>query len=221
MARGFEERDRDWGEGELDLALRSENCPACVLVRETEDAILTWLAKVNMAQPETVRNLVSTRGLCAAHWAGLLARLGERPGVATSRALLEIATAVDSDLDRGTPIAPGCTVCDSMERRAGSVVGMVLGRLDRPEGRAAFERSFGLCQPHMIRALALVGKADGRAMLLRIHRTQLRRVADRMAAASHDGRGAHEVRGAAVKLAGSSLMPAPRGGPRITDDRTR
>lgn len=220
MARGFEEQARDWGEGELDLALRSENCPACLLVLETEDAILTWLAKVNIGQPETVRNLVSTRGLCAAHWGGLLVRLGERPGVATSRALLEIASAVDGDLDRGTPIAPGCPVCDSMERRAGNVVGMVLGRLDRPEGRAAFERSFGLCQPHMIRALTLVRKADGRAILLRIHRGQLHRIARRVAAASHQGRGAGEVGKAAVKLAGSSFTPARRGGSRITDDRT-
>jgi hypothetical protein len=221
MARGFEDQDRDWGEGELDLALRSENCPACLLVRETEDAIITWLAKVNMGQPETVRNLVSSRGLCAAHWAGLLARLGERPGVATSRAILEIISAVDGDLDRGTPTAPGCRVCDSMERRSGTVVGMVLGRMERPEAREAFERSFGLCQPHLIRTLALVRNTAERTTLLRIHRVQLRRVTDRMAAASRQGRGKDAVRAAAVKLAGSSLIPARRAGSQVTDDQPR
>lgn len=197
---------RDWGEGQFQLALLAPECPACLLARQTEDAIASWLVKVNVREPETVSAIVAARGLCGRHWGDVLARLGTDLGRAAARLLHATAGALAEDLDRdGPPAVPRCPICASMSRRAAATSRLVLKRLESDTGRAVFERSFGLCQPHLVETLSLRPSPDLARLLLRIHRSQLARLAARLSQAEDDpGQRGYAARLVASKLGGSN-----------------
>lgn len=198
--------ERDFGEGELDLALRQADCPACLLSRETESAMLAWMAKVNIREPETVRRLVATRGLCGPHWSAVSRLADGRMSRAVRRALVEVGrSAIDEVSREGFDVGPRCPVCTTTGRRADSAIQMILGRLAEPSGRSAFARSFGLCQPHLSVALRLGPGGEVASVLLSIQRTQLEHLVQRLEAGDEDEAAAERAtRLVQLKLAGST-----------------
>jgi hypothetical protein len=195
-ARG--DRDRDFGEGELDLAIREGGCPACTLAGQTEEAVLGWLVRENLRDPQTVANMARSGGLCGPHWSAVLRRADARTGRRIGRALVAVADLAVERLPEATGEGrPRCPVCASMDRRARGAVEMVLGRLDDSETRAEFAGSFGLCQPHASVGLQLETSAKRRRAFIQIQARQLRRLRDDVEAAI----GEHAVRTAAHALA--------------------
>jgi hypothetical protein len=207
-------RRRDWGEAELDLALQETDCPACFLATQTEQAVLSWMANVNIREPETIRKVVLSRGLCGPHWQSLLGRVRAGADRAVVRLVQHVVDAVGEDLQRGVgPFEPRCPVCADMQSRARSTLEMVFGRLDDEGDRAEFERSFGLCQPHLAKALDLRPGPERARALLRVHRSQLGRQSRKLADAATAGKPAAKmVRDLAAKLGGSQSTP-PQPGP--------
>ncbi len=162
----------DFLEAELDLALRSDGCPVCRLARETERAVVSWLATTNIREEATIVKLVDARGLCAAHWESVIQRRGGDLGASGARLLSWIAEAASDDF--GADVlegSPPCPVCTSVERRARSVLGMLFVVLAEPERLAAYQRSTGLCRPHLGTA---VGLAPDRPALRALITTQRR-----------------------------------------------
>lgn len=201
---GLIDRSRDWGEGELDLALRSAGCPACRLADETADAVLSWMAKANVREPQTIRNLARAGGLCGLHWAGLLRRTDGRTIRALGRAMDEVARAVTKTVVDGSPSAPACPVCASMARRARGTLEMILGRLHDDGARSGLAASFGLCQSHLVEALALSRNRHHAQALLAIHRRQLDRLVGDLRAAGDDADIlSRRIEAVAEKLGGS------------------
>jgi hypothetical protein len=203
----------DWGQAELDLALREEDCPACVLAVQTERAVLSWLAKVNLRERATEDTLARSGGLCRRHWEGLLARLPADPGAAAARVLRRTLLAARDQLGRGPlPAEPACPVCAAMAHRSRGALLLILDRLGSREGRDAFRLSFGLCQSHLARALALGPASDVTRALLACHRDQVDRLARELeTSAESRGRAASL---AVAKLAGSTPPGPAHLGPR-------
>jgi hypothetical protein len=198
------DRSHDWGEADLDLALQESDCPACVLARETEHATLFWMANANIRDAETIAVLIESKGLCGPHWEALLDRLGPEPGMAAVRLLQRVAAAASEDLGRGSePIAPRCPICTVMKRRAHNTLIRILDRLDEQHDRVTFERSFGLCQPHLADALALQPQPEHGRALLDIQRSQLDRLAARLGRAATETPAGRLARDLAAKLGGS------------------
>jgi hypothetical protein len=198
-------RSRDWGEAELDLALQADECPACTLATQTEDAILSWLARANIRDHDTVKDIVRARGLCGRHWVDLLERSPTPLGLSLIKVLRMTTEAVAEDLNRGVgPFPPNCPICASMARRVRSTVAMALERLQWPDTRSALEASFGLCQPHLADAFHVRPKPETARILLSMHRAQLGRLIERLAEADADqGPRAHIARLVQRKLGGS------------------
>jgi hypothetical protein len=167
---------RDWGEGELDLALEHQGCPICLLGREAEEAVLSWLAKVNIRDAATIARVVGSRGLCDAHWRALADRTDRRSERAFDRLLQNVAAQVQQDLGVGNGVASSCPVCAARDRRERGAILQILDRLDDPTERAAFETSFGLCQPHVLGA-GRISSDPGRIRgLVAIQRSQVARL---------------------------------------------
>ena len=166
--------------------------------------MLSWLAKANVRDPQTVRKLVETRGLCGLHWAELWRRSDRRSGGAVGRALDQIGRAAIEDLAGGEALEPRCPVCASVGRRAGNTLQMILGRFGEPAARSEFASSFGLCQPHLGDALRACRDLEVARALAAIQRTQLERLLRGLEPASGDREAiARAARLVAVKLAGS------------------
>jgi len=199
---------RDFSEGELDLALRQQDCPACLLSRETEGAVLTWMAKVNLRETATVRRLVAAGGLCGRHWSDVSRRVDRTMSRALRRALVEVARAAIQDIPaNGAGIGPSCPVCAASERRAQTTIEIVVRRLASEGTRSEYARSFGLCQPHLDLALRLKPGELEASALLAIQRAQLGRLVWRLEAAGDDeAAGEQAARLVRRKLAGSPRM---------------
>jgi hypothetical protein len=162
------------------------------------------MAKANVREPQTVRNLARAGGLCGLHWAGLLRRTDGRTIRALGRAMDEVARAVTGTVADGSPSAPACPVCASMARRARGTLEMILGRLDDGGARSELAASFGLCQPHLVDALALCRDRHQVQALLAIHGRQLDRVVGDLRAAGHDAEVlSRRIEAVAEKLGGS------------------
>jgi hypothetical protein len=81
---------------------------------------------------------------------------------------------------------------------------MVLGRLKPREDASAYERSFGLCQPHVRSAVSLAPSPEVRMVLLEVQQRQLRRRVESLRASEADrSRRSGAARALAAKLAGS------------------
>lgn len=169
------------------------------------------MAKANIREPQTVRNMARTGGMCGAHWADLLRRTDRRTIRALARAMDEVAGAVAEALSPGgSAVAPRCPVCASMTRRARSALEMILGRLVDDAARSELAASFGLCQPHLAGAFALCRDQGQAQALLAIQRAQLERIVDGLRAASDEEEVlASRARAVAEKLGGSA-RPARR-----------
>jgi hypothetical protein len=203
-----EDRDRDFGEGDLDLAIQAGGCPACTLAGQTEQAVLGWLMRENIRDPQTVANLARSGGLCGPHWSAVLERAEGRTSRWVGDALVQVANAAMEQLAAATgDSGPRCPVCASMQRRAHGAAEMVLGRLDDPGTRSEFARSFGLCQPHLSVALRLEGSAERRRALIEIQRLQLSRLRAALERGTGDAGIQDAVRALAVKLAGTGAIP--------------
>lgn len=162
----------DFLEAELDLALRSPGCPVCRLARETERAVLSWLATTNIREEATITKLVDARGLCALHWASVIERRGGDLGASGARLLSRIAEAASDDFGAGVVEgSPGCPVCASAESRARSVLEMLFAVLAEPERLTTYQLSTGLCRPHLATA---IGLAPDRSTLRALIATQRR-----------------------------------------------
>jgi hypothetical protein len=168
---------RDWGQAELDLALQRDACPACSLSAETERASIAWLAAANLRHPETVGKLVRAGGLCASHWQAVVERADAGRGRAVAMALERVAEAQRDVIQAGVVNAPRCAVCASAARRGDGVLEMVLERLEGSHELIVYERSFGLCQPHLVVALALLPDPRRATTLRAVHGRQLERLA--------------------------------------------
>lgn len=206
---------RDFGEGELDLALRSGRCPACEMVGDTERAILAWLAKANIRDRDTVGHLASAGGLCASHWAELLRRTDRRAMRALGRAMRQVADGSIAALDDPrAPIGPRCLVCSSMRRRLTGTIEMILRRLADPAARARLGSSYGLCQPHLAEALRLSRDERHGEALSTMQREQLRELAEAVDHAGDDEAAMRRALGAlAEKLAGRPRAGTVPGSP--------
>lgn len=195
----------DFLEAEFALALRGAGCPACRLARETERAVLSWLATTNIREDATITKLIDARGLCAAHWASVLERRRGDLGPSGARLLSRIAEAAANDVGVGVVEgSPPCPVCASVERRSRSVLGMVFAMLEEPEGLATYQLSTGLCRPHLAMAIELAPKQTTLRSLTATHRRSLVALGDRARAAAEDP----EVRALSIRriiglLAGS------------------
>lgn len=167
--------------------------------------MLSWMAKANVREPLTVSNLARAGGLCGLHWAGLLRRTDRRTMRALGRAMDEVARAVANGLADGSASAPVCPVCASMAHRARGALEMILGRLDDTSTRAELGASFGLCQPHLVDALALCRDRHHARALLAIHEGQLDRLIGELRAAGDDAEVlSHFIEAVAHKLGGSA-----------------
>ncbi len=208
----IEDRSRDLAEGELDLALALDACPVCVLSAETERAVVSWLAKVNIGETETVGRLTSTGGLCAGHWADLWRRSGQRGGRAIGLAVGAIGRSVLAELSEDTPsTAPRCPVCASMRRRDRTTERMIVERVRDGGGwRRAFAAAFGLCQPHLSETLGSITDPHDRVALIAIQRAQLERLLTALRDAADDREAAgRAARAVARKLAGGTASGRP------------
>jgi hypothetical protein len=202
------DRDRDFGEGDLDLAIRAGGCPACTLAGQTEDVVLGWLVRENLRDRQTVANLARSGGLCGLHWSAVLRRADSRTGRWVARAISTVANQAVEQLSGAAAIgAPRCPVCAAMQRRTRGAAEMVLGRLDDLEAREDFARSFGLCQPHASVALDLAADEGRRRRLLEIQRGQLHRLHVGLESATGEESIRAAARTLAAKLAGSSADP--------------
>lgn len=163
------------------------------------------MAKANVREPQTVRNLARAGGLCGLHWAGLLRRTDRRTIRALGWAMDEVARAVANGLADGSASAPACPVCASMARRARGALEMILGRLDDTSTRAELGASFGLCQPHLVDAVALCRDRHHAGALLAIHKRQLDRLVADLRAAGDDAEVlSRRIEAVAQKLGGSA-----------------
>ena len=203
MTRSRELWDRDWAAAELDLALKDQECPACILGRQTANARLAWMARENIRQPETIERVVLARGLCGPHWEGVLNRVRRDAEAAAVAVVLRSAEALAEDLDRRVaPALPGCPICQSVAGRVRSTLEIVLERLAWEDTRESFRASFGLCQPHVVDALNLRLKPGSQNVLLEIHRVQLERLVAR-ARGADEATASRMARLLALKLAGA------------------
>lgn len=215
-----EDESRDWGEGELDLALAVQDCPVCFLARETEEAVLTWLAIANIRDDRNVDALVRRRGLCSVHWTELWRRSKGRVAVAVARAAGEIARACVEDLAGAEPVhGPRCPVCASMARRVSGAIELVLGRVERAHARSRFAASFGLCQPHLGDALHRCSHRETATALVAIQRSQVKRLLDDVRPESVDDVGRRAAERLSAKLAGTLRLGA--GAPDRRDEGSR
>jgi hypothetical protein len=200
---GRDERGRDFSEGDLDLAIGAGGCPACTLAIQTEDAVLAWLVRENVRDPQTVGNLVRSGGLCGPHWSAVLRRADARATRWVGESLVEVASgALERLAGASGEWGPRCPVCASMDRRVRGAVEIVLGRLDETATRTELTRSFGLCQPHASIALRLERSAERRRALVEIQRLQIARLRADFDAAADDGAVRSATRALATKLAG-------------------
>lgn len=177
----------DFLEAELALALRGAECPVCTLARETEQAVVSWLATTNIREEATIAKLLDARGLCATHWAGVLERRGGDLGASGARLLARIATAAAEDVEDGRVKAPSpCPVCASVTRRERSVLALLFATLAEPQGAAIFQLSAGLCRPHLDLAIDVTPEPGTLRTLTSMHRRSLLGLAERAIAAAND-----------------------------------
>lgn len=188
----MKERQRpreDFFEAELGLALRGTGCPVCALARETERAVVSWLATTNIYEEGTITKLIDARGLCATHWAGVLGRRGGDLGASGARLLSRIADAAADDLAAGVVDgAPPCPVCVSVERRERSVLGMLFAVLAEPDELAAHQLSPGLCRSHLAMAVDLRPERTTLQALIASQRRSLVSLAERARRSANDAR---------------------------------
>jgi hypothetical protein len=197
----------DFIEAELTLALRGAGCPVCSLARETERAVVSWLATTNIREEATMVKLIDARGLCSTHWAGVLQRLGGDLGASGARLLARIAAAAAEDVADGlVKPSPPCPVCVSVARRERSILTMLFDSLAEPHGAVAYQRSAGLCRPHVELAIDAAPEPRTLRTLASMHRRSLRELAERVDAAANDAE-AREVpsRRIIALLAGSRI----------------
>lgn len=184
----------DFFEGELRAALLSEDCAVCILARETERAVVSWLATTKIREDATIEALVHARGLCARHWAGVLTRRDGDLGRSGAQVVARIADAVAAEEPGGWAPAPAelCPVCASVDRRERMTLRMLL---DMPPGHTSGIASrSAICRPHLTLAAELAPGAPGLRSLREEQRRHLRTLAERARAADQDASG----RGAAV-----------------------
>lgn len=199
----------DFLEAELALALRGAECPVCALARETERAVVSWLATTNIREEATIAKLLDARGLCAAHWAGVLERRGGDLGASGARLLARIATAAAADVVDGrvTSSSP-CPVCATVARRERSALTLLFASLAEPQGAAAYQVSAGLCRPHIELAIEAAPEPGTIRTLASMHRRALLGLAERAIAAANDAEArVPPVRRLIALLAGSGFSP--------------
>jgi len=197
----------DFFEAELALALRGTGCPVCALARETERAVVSWLATTNIREEATIAKLLDARGLCATHWASVLERGGGDLGASGARLLARIATAAAEDVEDGrVKPSPPCPVCASVARRERSILALLFASLAEPQGAAAYHLSAGLCRPQVELAIDVAPEPATLRTLAAMHRRSLIRLAGRAIAAANDAEArVPPIRRLIALLAGSRL----------------
>jgi hypothetical protein len=205
-------------------ALAQPGCPICRLGARAVARALESLAYEQVTDPAVQARFAAALGLCASHGRQLLNRTSSGQGVAILyRAVIAAALRrleqVSAEpaggllsLVRGrradgpapglaalSPDAPcpACQVEADAEQRAAQVL---LEQLSHPDARSAYERSPGLCLPHLRLALTLARpRQRPAAALLLAHAASILRALDQELAEyvrKHDYRFQHEPYGA-------------------------
>lgn len=154
-------RQPDLAVHQLERAFREPGCPLCVLVQETDWRGLWILLWEHVNDPGVRGELLASLGFCPDHWRGL-DQVGRREGLGVmGQAILgqsvvaEVARRLRCALAGGAPLASALDVraaCPQCRQRAFAERSYLeeLGRwLDEPLFRAMYERTDGLCLPHL------------------------------------------------------------------------
>ena len=149
-------------------ALGKPGCAVCTIVARTRWRYLDSLAYENVNDPGVRAKLRESFGFCTRHAWYFVDTVRELFGAAiiyrdllhTTQGLTAGATSANA-LD---PSAP-CLACQAEWDSAGYAIATLAEAIDEVDLRSAFDRSEGLCGPHLLRAMT-VGRPGARQKLL-------------------------------------------------------
>ncbi len=127
-------------------------CPICRLVRESEEWHLWLLLYEHSGDPEFHRRFSRSMGLCARH-AKLLERIVVQRSLATPAAAARFYESLSAHareaLTNGVP-RQNCELCRYTENTARRYAASQAKLLLSADGRHDYQRSSGLCLPHLV-----------------------------------------------------------------------
>ncbi len=139
----------------LRRAMGEPRCPICRLVRESEEWRLWLLLYEHSGDPEIHRRFARALGLCSRH-AKILERIVVQRPLATPAAVARfygpLCAHVRGALGDGLP-RQRCDLCRYAEDTARRYAASLAELLRSAEGRREYERSDGLCIPHLAHAM--------------------------------------------------------------------
>lgn len=179
----------------LGAAMRGRGCPVCSVVRGLAFDELCQLQQQAVVDPNTHADVVARGGYCAEHFwcldqltspvtnASLLALLMERLSERIAAVAVEVGAGGDVLRQDAAEIADrlgaprACRVCDRVVLWVQSAIASLLVIIREPARLEQYQRSDGLCLPHLARALSACGDRVPAEQLLRAAHEQARRLA--------------------------------------------
>ena len=132
--------------GSSEDLLSVPGCPACRYVAESSETYLTWFALERHADPDVLRQLRASGGMCARHTRRLLSQPGAAPR------LTAVYRYVVADAARNLSTSTvRCPACDQESRAEERTLGPLLEEFTA-ESREPYRQHGGLCLPHLRRA---------------------------------------------------------------------
>jgi len=137
----------------LEEGLRTGGCPICHVGARNSFDLMAQIVGTIADDPETVALVGRANGLCNMH-AWDFADIASATSInELYQALLQQAADRLETEGEASPPPRSCGVCDGIRAREVEAVRLLLARLQRPEGRAKYERTRGMCLPHLAAAL--------------------------------------------------------------------
>ncbi len=175
---GLEEQVKiDFAEELSTRALRQCICPICLILQNRTSNLLCRLQLEAVHKPEVKAQVLSAKGYCHYHF-WYLERLASP--VTNARLLEDLLSKIakeyledDSGKAAALLSAVSCPVCRSCKEWEEELMISFAEQMRQPEFCAAYERSSGLCLPHLAALLKRVSDREVRAFLVKTSRCQL------------------------------------------------
>ena len=165
---------------ELLHAFDESGCPVCRLTADSVHGYLDSLVYEYVNKPATHMAVRAARGFCTIHaWQALEQITASGLGIAllyeglVRNMLKDMGEVKPGDGRRQVTQAANalkpravCPACEHRDTIEGHVLRNLLEHLDQPEFAAAFERSAGICLPHLRLAIDGSGPAGAKAQLI-------------------------------------------------------
>jgi hypothetical protein len=145
---------------EFERLLRTDTCPACSFLAETQRSFFSWFVGENHSAASVQADLRASLGMCPVHSRRLMEDPGPGPIMAT--VVREGLAGALSRLREPTAIGP-CPVCHAMSRAHDDALHLVLNGLEHDAEARRYGEHAGLCLNHL---LALGGAADATSVKL-------------------------------------------------------